>query len=176
MQINREAMTEIVRARLDATSDKTRRRNLTTLLTHMRGEIAADVDLLVSTVAEAVSYHTWGQPDRSPAGRADVRAFYKQLAAEGYLYFEFDIERLLVDDDMIVTEGVMTSLIPSQSLGAYGVQAEGGVHMLVTRMAIFWPFDDQGLLLGEDTYSSFIEIRAVKSDEVPTDYPYAVSA
>jgi SnoaL-like domain len=171
MELDREAMVRFTEARLDETTDPRIRRNLNTLLAHMRAEIAGDVDALVATLSSRVAYHLWGSPDRSPVGRDEVRGFYEKHSLEGWLYFQFDIEHLLAGPDAIVTEGVQRALVPSESLGLIADDADARVQLLTVRMSVMWRFDDEGLLLGEDTYSSFVSLEPVPRREIPDDHP-----
>jgi hypothetical protein len=123
-----------------------------------------------------VAYHTWGSPDMSPVGRDEVRAFYDKLALGGWLYFQFDIEHLLTGPNAIVTEGVQRALVPSESLGVNVDGADSKVHLMTVRMSIMWPFDEDGLLLGEDTYSSPVSVEPVAWDSVPADHPSKIVA
>lgn len=57
-------------------------------------------------------YIAWGAPaDMSPMGRPAVRTFYEETIVQGgQFYLEFDMDRIVVDDDTIVTEGNFRSL------------------------------------------------------------------
>jgi hypothetical protein len=45
-------------------------------------------------------------------------------------------------------------------------------YLVTTRTAIFWPFDESGALIGEDSYSStdLTDITLVPDDELPDEY------
>ena len=45
---------------------------------------------------------------------------------------------------------------------------------LKTRMLISWPFDETGLLIGEETYSTVIAARPLTDSEIPADLPAAL--
>lgn len=108
-RLDPHGMIRTVEKRVAREADPRKIQMLQTLLAHMRAESAKDIDALLATVADAVHYHTWapGGETQSPEGPAEVRAFYTKKAEEGFLDFQYDIERLLVDEDVIVTEGVM---------------------------------------------------------------------
>jgi SnoaL-like domain len=168
-------MVRFTEAHREGTSDPRIRRNLSTLLAHMRAELAGDVDAVIATLSSRVAYHLWGSPDRSPVGHDEVRAFYEKHALEGWLYFQFDIEHLLTGPDAIVTEGVQRALVPSASLGLNADDEDARVQLLTVRMSITWPFDEDGLLLGENTYSSFVSLEPVPWREIPDDHPSKIA-
>jgi hypothetical protein len=172
--VDRQKMIRTVQARLDQTESERERHNLEVLLTHMEGEVNADIDKLISTVTPECEYRTYGAPpELNPKGHDAVREFYEARAASGQLYFEFDIEHLVVDDDAILTEGVMIMITPSKTLTEYGVEDDGTYYKMVARMAIVWPFAPDGLLRGEDSFSSVISFDKLALEDVPEDVPAA---
>ena len=70
-------------ARLATETDPILRRNLETLLQHMKAEALLDMDTLMGTVSERAHYHTYtGNPSSpSPQGKAAVQKFYEDFAA-----------------------------------------------------------------------------------------------
>ena len=165
-RLDPQGMVRTVEKRIAGETDPRKIQMLQTLLAHMRAESAKDIDALLATVADSVHYHTWapGGEAQSPEGPAEVRAFYTKKAEEGFLDFQYDIERLVIDDDVIVTEGVMVSHVPARSLGAFGFPDTGGLVALTMRMTIFWPFDSDGLLLGEDSYSHVLGLVPIEQE------------
>ena len=145
-----------VAERLQTETDPVLRRNLETLLAHMKAEAAGDLEGLMATVAERAHYHAYGAPpEYSPYGKREVRKFYEAFIATGASRLEFDVERLVVDRHCVLTEGVMRMAYPGSvclSLG-HDVDDEDAYYLFETRMAILWPFDEEGRILGEDTYS-----------------------
>jgi len=175
IELDRWAMVRVTEARLARTRDPRHRRNLGLLIDHMRAEIAADVDALLATVSPDVAYRTHGAgPELQPVGREAVADFYRERASAGHLYFEFAIEYLAVDDDVLVTDGVMTSLIPARSMPAVAAD-DGTVYKLVTRMSISWPIAVDGLLAGEHSHSTVLSFEPVAAQELPSDYETATA-
>jgi hypothetical protein len=146
-----------VEERLATETDPTLRRNLETLLAHMKAEAAGDIDGLLDTLSDDVSYHAYGSPDPavSPTGKEAVRTFYTNFIASGASRLQLDIDRLVVDRDCILTEGVMRIAYPGRTLLAMGIQVDDpdAYYLYETRMATLWPFDENGLARGEDTYT-----------------------
>jgi hypothetical protein len=178
MTINRTAMIDYVDARIAQTSNPKHAEQLKVLRAHMMGEVSEDVDALLATISPLrQQYRTWGAPeDLQPASREAIRAFYFERQALGQLYFQFDIDRLTVADDIIITDGVMTSLVPGAFVTWMGQQTSHpeAVHELTTRMLISWPFDESGLLVGEETYSTVVAVRPLTDSEIPADIPAAL--
>lgn len=145
-----------VEERLATETDPTLRRNLELLLAHMKAESAGDLDGLLATLADDASYHAYGAPpEASPQGKPAVRKFYEDFIASGATRLQFDVERLVVDRHCILTEGLMRMAYPGATLAARGVPVDDpdAYYLYEARMATLWPFDDDGLIVGEDTYT-----------------------
>jgi len=146
-----------VEERLETEQDPVLRRNLETLLTHMKAEMAGDVDGLLATLTEDPAYHAYGNDDpaTNPVGRDGVRAFYDRFIASGAGQLQLDIDRLVVDKDCILTEGLMRIAYPGRTLQAMGIDVDDpdAYYLYEARMATLWPFDERGLAKGEDTYT-----------------------
>jgi hypothetical protein len=156
-----------------------RRRNLETVLAHMKAETDGDLDGLMSTITtkREPHYHAYGTDDPvlNPKGRDAVRQFYAAFVASGAVKLELDVDRLVVDDDCVITEGVMKIAYPGNLLRLMGhaVADAGASYLFQTRMCILWPMDEDGLVIGEHTYSSgdgfagIAERRLAAGDIVP---------
>ncbi len=161
-----------VEERLAAETDPILRRNLQTVLDHMKAESAGDLDGLLATLADDVHYHAYGAPDplSSPQGKDGVRAFYERFIGSGAGRLQLDVDRLVVDRDCVLTEGVMRMAYPGRTLAAMGIAVDDpDAHYLYeARMATLWPVDADGKVLGEDTYTGsdgFAGIADRKLDE-----------
>jgi hypothetical protein len=143
-----------VEARLAEETDPVLRRNLELLLQHMKAEATLDMDSLMATVSPNASY-TIFRSGQVTEGKAAVRRFYEDFAASGAYKLCLDIDRLVVDRDCILTEGVMRMAYPGSTLHAmgYAVDDADAYYLYETRMAIVWPIGEDGLFLGEDSYS-----------------------
>lgn len=164
-----------VEERLETEQDPVLRRNLETLLTHMKAEMAGDVDGLLATLTEHPAYHAYGNDDpaTNPVGRDGVRAFYDRFIASGAGQLQLDIDRLVVDKDCILTEGLMRIAYPGRTLQAMGIDVDdpSAYYLYEARMATLWPFDERGLAMGEDTYTggdgfAGIADRKLASDDI----------
>src|SRR5882762_9377473 len=120
MNINRTTMTDHVDVRIAQTSNPKHVEQLRVLRAHMMGEVTEDVDALLATISPLRQrYRTWGAPDElQPESPDDIRAFYLRRKELGQLYFQYDIDRLTVADDIIITDGLSTSLVSGAFVAA----------------------------------------------------------
>jgi hypothetical protein len=147
-----------VEARLAGERDPKRRRNLETVLAHMKAEAAGDLDALMATITtrEVPDYRAHGAADPllSPRGREAVRTFYAAFVASGAVRLELDVERLAVEDDIVVTEGLMKIAYPGKLLRLMGhaVDDPDAFYLFQTPMCVLWPMDAEGKVIGEHSY------------------------
>jgi hypothetical protein len=165
-----------VEERLERETDPRRRQLLENVLAHMKAEAAGDLDGLMATLAPDPRYHQWGASpvDNGPKGRAAVEQFYRDFVASGATNLEYDVERLVVDDDCVVTEGMMRIAYPGATLQAMGrgddVDDPAAYYLYEARMLVVWPYDADGMLLAEDAYTAsdgFANLRKLTPDELP---------
>ena len=145
-----------VEERLQGEDDPVRRRNLEVVLEHMKAEAHGDIDGLIATLSDEVAYHAYGAgPAQCPTGKAEVRTFYENFVAGGATQLQLEIDRLVVDRHCVLTEGVMRMAYPGRTLTAMGIAVDepAAYYLYEARMATLWPFDEQGLVTGEDTYT-----------------------
>jgi hypothetical protein len=172
-----------VEERLERTTDARHRQLLANLRDHLRAEATADFDLLLGTLAPDPEYHFWIDGNgfgNGPKGLEAVTDHYRNLYRERRDVLEYDIDRIVVDDDTIVTEGWFHQVYTGQALVTRGVELTGGVdpdaaYLVTVRLVLFWPYDADGRLVGEDSYAdgsmfSADRIRKLAPDEVPAAF------
>jgi hypothetical protein len=156
MRIDPTKTWRMVEERLAREPNPTLRRNLETVLAHMKAEAVPDVDGLMATIAAEPEYHAWGTADPfyNPKGREAVLTFYMAFAASGAHRLEFDMDRLVVDERCVVTEGTMRIAYPGTVLEllGHGIDDAAAFYLYETRMCVVWPLDEHGLVIGEDSY------------------------
>ena len=162
-----------VEERLAAETDPTLRRNLATVLAHMKAEAVGDIDGLLATLSDDVAYHAYGTEDPmlNPVGKAGVRQFYENFIASGATRLQLDIDRLVVDRGCILTEGVMRMAYPGRTLVSYGIEVDDpdAYYLYEARMATLWPFDADGRARGEDTYIGSDGFAGIADRKLRTD-------
>jgi hypothetical protein len=166
--------------RLALETDPTLRRNLELLLQHQKAEAALDLEQLMATVSDNARYETFGDDGSVIVGKPGVRRFYEEFATSGAHRLQFETERLVVDRNCILTEGIMRMAWPGRTLLTKGIEVDDpqAYYLYEARMAILWPVSEDGLFIGEDTYvggNGFQGIEGRKID--PSDIaPYGPRA
>lgn len=147
---------QLVDELLERETDDWRRTMLSALKEHMQTECGGDLEALLATMVEEPQFHNWdGNTDAGPKGKAALREFYSNLIASGSNRFEYAIERIIIGDDTLVTEGEIRVPFSGEMLQAMGKQdAEPGkFYATHGRTVTFWPFAEDGKIIGEDIYS-----------------------
>jgi hypothetical protein len=127
---------------------------------HMRTEVRGEHAGLMATLVDEPQYHMWGGPvDTGPKGRQAVSDFYQAMFDNNGQGFEFEIRKVIVDDNGVVTEGVLRTTVPGSAVLAAGVEElEGepvdadGTYVNEGQLLTVWPAGDGGKLVGEDIY------------------------
>jgi len=127
---------------------------------HMKTEVSGQLDPLMDTLTAEPVYHTYGMgPAFGPRGRDEVRAFYTDLIARGGNLFEFDVQRIVVGDTGVVTEGKLRNAYPGEAVMAAGITEVNGEpvdpkakYAAEVPLITVWPNAGDGKLLGEDIY------------------------
>lgn len=110
-----------------------------------------------------------------PQSYAELEQYYEQLVRSNIYILHREIDKLIVGEDALFTDGVIHALYP----GTY-IQAEmklpdinpGVVYQLTKRVPVVFLFDEDGLSSGEHIYmtDSQAQITAVDNDLVPDSF------
>ncbi|MDI3406696.1 hypothetical protein [Streptomyces cavernicola] len=170
----------LVEERLAATTNERHRVVLSVVLEHMKAEAAADLDGLMATLSPEPDYHFWtGGKDFGPKTTEGVRTYYANFVASNTNVLEYEMERLVVDDHCLVTEGLLKQIYPGAYAAAHGfpVDDESADYLIVNRQLLLWPVDAEGRIQGEDSYSSGpVSITKLTFDQLPQGYVELVHA
>lgn len=143
--------------RLARETDPTLRRNLEIVITHSKAEARGDLDALMATLSADPAYRLGkpGDPGMRPRGHDEIRTFYSDFIASGATRLQHDVDRLAVDRDCVVTDGPMRMAYPGRTLLAMGIEVDDpdAYYLYETRMAIVWPIDEHGRIIGEESYT-----------------------
>jgi len=171
---------ECAEERLKTVTNPRHRAVMETVRDHLMAEALADFDLLLSTLAPNPEYHFWVDGSgfgAGPKGLAAVRAHYEQLYVERRHLCEWEIERWVIDDDTVVTEGWFDQIFPGHVLVSRGLDIDDpdAVYAVRVRLLILWPFNADGKLVGEDSYINGTmltpdNIRKLHPDEIPDGF------
>ena len=152
--------------------------NLETVVHHSKGEVLADLDMVLPTLSNDPQYHEFGvfantREDTGPKGMAAVRRNYEAMVANGSYVIESKKDRVVVSDDEIVTAGTFRQILSAKvakELGFVGEDAEG-FFVLSARTVVFWEFDAEGKATGEDRYVMNHSIVPIAREDLPAHYP-----
>jgi hypothetical protein len=163
--IDQQLTYQAVEDRLAHERDPILRRNLALVLEHMLAEVALDVDRLMGTLCDDPHYHFRSGPARGEYhGRDEVRAFYETFAKWGTNRLQTDPQRVVVDRDMVVTEGLQRIAFPGRTLAMRGIEVDDpdAEYLFEAWKVIMWPIDGSGLLIGEDAYFGADGFRGIE--------------
>jgi hypothetical protein len=143
--------------RLKTETNPLHRHQLEQIIKHMKGEAAGDIDEILTTVSPKASYISYDSPVGPPRvfkGHEEIRQFYNQMFGAVSVNLEFFVERLAVDDYLVVTEGANKSAVKGTALAAAGIKVEdpNAFYLGLGRTVVMWPFDQDGMILGEYIY------------------------
>lgn len=165
-----------------AAEDNPRKKALVTAVRdHMEHEIKGELDPLMDTLTTHPIYHFWGQAEPSVIeGRDEVRAFYSGMFATGGQQFEVVVDKVVVSDNHVITEGQVKQVHKGASLAAMGVTevdgepvADDDLFVATAQLVTLWPGDDENRLIGEDIYfgsNAFSEIERITRKQLPPYY------
>ncbi len=164
-----------LRERLAKTESPRQRAMLETVIEHLDAEVDLSLERLLATLAPEPKYHLWANgADYGPKGRDAIAAYYTQLVVEKRGVLEFDIERIVVDDDCVVTEGWIRAINKGAIARPRGwmVDDDEGDYLVTQRVVLFWPFNEAGQMVGEDGYANLdpLAVRRLDESELPETY------
>ena len=147
---------------LESESDEWRRHMLGQLKEHVQAECGSDLDALMATMSDKPRFHIWNATeDSGPKGYDALREFYAGLIASGSNRFEYAVERIIIGDDTLVTEGELYTPFSGEILRQMGLDRDPAkMYATHGRTVTFWPFErDTGKIIGEDIYSITTDIN-----------------
>lgn len=161
-----------VEAKLAQTTNPRHRLLLERVLQHARGEVEADLDAVMGSLGANPVYKLWSNPDpnAAPAGRENVRRYYADLIfGRGRAFIESNKDRIVVDDNTVITEGWLRTVMWGRDVLEMGrpVENPDGCYLIRTRLMNVWPCDEEGYIVGEESYSGAYSITAITEDDVP---------
>ena len=155
-----------------------RKKILEEVRNHMKAEVSGKFEELMATLTANPKYHFWGTDEENgPKGHEAVAEFYKGMIAGGAHLFEFDVERVIVDDDYVVTEGTLRNGFSGEIIAAMGKTEVNGepvdpkaFYQTQMHLLTVWPADKDGKLIGEDIWygsDMFANLTKLSADEAP---------
>ncbi|WP_280308250.1 hypothetical protein [Nocardia neocaledoniensis] len=175
LELDRSHLVDCITARLATTESPRQRTMLERMRVHAAAERDGDLDTLVGTLGAATNYHFWQLTgDVGPKTREGVTEYYRNLVENDGHVLEFFCERMVVDDHCIVIEGRLTMIQPGALMVQHPMAGEFAQadknYLLRMRNVIFWSFDEDLMIIGEDSYTGGpMEMRVIEDDELPAD-------
>ena len=166
-----ESSWQALEKRIASERDPVGRALLERVRDHVRAEIRGEIDPLMATLIDEPRYHfRLSGPDAGPKGRGAVRTFYEAMIAGGGNRFHFDVERIVVDQGGVVTEGKMRQTIEGAAVLASGVAEideqevdSDATYLTENHILTVWPAGEDNRLVGEGIFfgsaPSFRSIR-----------------
>ena len=173
--IDQKMMVRQVDERLRNLTDPRHRQLLGVTREHLDAESDMDFDRLFATVAEGAVYHNWvNGRDNRVDGRDAICRLYTTALQIGCTVMEFDITRIVVDNDTVVTEGTERLLCPGRYARLYGVEvhSDDDVYLHRFQQVILWNFNEAGEMIGETFYYSIgaSGFEKLRPEQVPDVY------
>ncbi len=113
-----------------------------------------------------------GQPPMQLEGREQVEPLYAYWAQSNQSVFYNETETVAVGDWMVVSTMVGYQQMLGSDLAAAGQEVDAGaVYLLRGRVAMVWPYDERGRLVGENVWEydpSEHDLIKLEPDEVLT--------
>lgn len=161
--------------RIGQEGDPRRRANLEVVARHVEEEVRGDLDALMATLVAEPRYTIWGASSSvGPQGHAEVVAHYEAMFASGKSRLEYEVTRVTVDADSVVTDGVFRHAYQGRSLAGRVVPAEeveaDTWYLVEYRCLVVWPISPDGLIEGEEIFSG--EPPRVVRALAPGEYPH----
>lgn len=168
--------------KLEKTSNPRHRKMLSEVITHSRGEVDGDLDAVLGTLSANPVYRYMRQagPADEPRGTEAIRDYYvNDIFGAGRHILEGDKDRILVDDDTVVTEGTIRLLQWGRDLADRGVQVDpDSTYLMTMRYLIVWPFDEEQKILGEESWNQWSRqtLEKVADEDVPQSFRDYITA
>lgn len=155
------------------------KQHLETVVHHSKGEVLADLSMVLPTLSADPQYHEFGVlantlEDTGPKGIEAVRANYTEMVNNGSYVIESKKNRVVVADNEIVTEGTFRQILTAEVAKKMGFVQDAGEashYLLTARTIVFWEFDEDHKAKGEDRYVLNHKIEPLPESELPDNYP-----
>jgi hypothetical protein len=161
IELDVESYKRTLQSRLEREADSTVRRNLHVVLQHFDREIAGDIEGVMSTLAEAPTYHLYNvtnalrQSLRSEiTGRQAVRELYLTAIADQTLMLqELNPRWLIADANGVAFDASAKLAFSGKALKDLGYNTVPAVNYLYEgRLCAFLMINAKGELTGEEVY------------------------
>jgi len=167
---------KLLEEKLAKTENPRHRLLLSRVLQHAKGEVQEDLEAVLGTLAPDAVYRVWSKgPEMNPKGIDNIRDFYvSEIFQKGRHCLEHDMDRVIVADDAVVTDGLLKSVMWGRDLADSGVSVDDveACYLMKYRNLITWPFNEDGYIMGEESYSAPAKdyITKIRPEDVPDTF------
>ncbi|NMH98207.1 nuclear transport factor 2 family protein [Pseudonocardia acidicola] len=169
-----KASWKLLADRVEQERDPRHRANLEVVARHVEEEVRGDMDALMATLVPEPQYRIWGASSSTgPKGHAEVVAHYQAMFDSGKSRLEYEVTRVVVDDDTVVTEGIFRHAYTGATLAGRVVAADEvdleRWYLVEYHALVVWPIGADGLIEGEEIYAGEPPriVRALEPGECP---------
>ena len=151
---------------------------------HLLSEVTGKLDEILATLVDEPVYHSYNAQSLAGAGGPknidEVKAFYNGMFTTRTNVLERHVDRLIVTDDFLVSEGSIDHAYPGEALlargrttDATGAPVEADAYYQTSyRICAVLPYVGDGTdvkMAGEDTYTLVAanDLRRIPPDEIP---------
>jgi hypothetical protein len=151
---------------------------------HLLSEVTGKLDDIMATLVDEPVYHSYSPAsldgEAGPKNRAEVEAFYNGMFTTRTNVLERHVDRLIVTDDFLVSEGSIDQAYPGEALLARGRTTDStgapiesdAYYTTSYRICAVLPYVGEGTdvrMAGEDTYTLVHanDLRRIEPDDVP---------
>lgn len=171
-----------LRERAAVTDNPRHKQLLEEVANHMEAEINGRLEPLMATLTAEPVYHFWrvGPENMVLRGYDAVAGFYSNMFTTGGEQFQVVLDRIIVDDGGVITEGQVRQVYKAQDLKAMGLNEVNGeaidsheLWLSNAQLITVWPADPEAKLVGEDIYfgeDPMSTLQPIKREELPAYY------
>jgi hypothetical protein len=170
---------KVIQEKLNRTTNPRHRAMLQELYNHARGEVEGDLERVMGTLSPNPAYRWVRSGPKQPTGTEEIREFYiNEIFGGGRFCLEGNKDRIVVDDDTIITEGTMRVMQWGRDLERQGAPVDDpdAVYLMTVRLLIVWPFDQNGKIIGEESWNQMPEsLVRVAPEDIPENFRAYIS-
>jgi len=171
-----------LRERAAATEHPRHKRLLEEVANHMEAEINGRLEPLMATLTAEPIYHFWrvGPQNMVLQGYDAVAGFYSNMFASGGEQFHVVLDRIIVDDGGVITEGQVRQVYKREALKAMGITEVNNqsiddhpLWLSNAQLITVWPADADAKLVGEDIYfgeDPMTTLQPIAAEDLPDYY------
>jgi len=168
---------KVARKHLESIREPRRRQILENFIEHAAAEARGDYEALMASCSRnQQQYAIYGSDFGAPQSYAELEVHYRGLIQANLYLIHFDVEKLVVGDDVVFLEGIVHQVYPGnliKPLFGVDVRDEASVYQLTKRTALTFVFDKDGLGAGEHAYADGPATAADFVEIAPNDVPAA---